>query len=121
MLLNDEELLRIERAYCAQSLAQFAERAWHVLEPATPLKWGWALDAICEHLEAVTSGEIKRLLINVPPGCLKSMLVGVLWPAWEWGPRNLQSMRYLGTAHKQDLAVRDSTKCRRLIQSEWFQ
>ena len=46
MLLNDEELLRIERAYCAQSLAQFAERAWHVLEPATPLKWGWALDAI---------------------------------------------------------------------------
>lgn len=121
MLLNDEELLRIERAYCAQSLAQFAERAWHVLEPATPLKWGWALDAICEHLEAVTSGEIKRLLINVPPGCMKSLLTGVIWPAWEWGPRNMQAMRYLGTAHKQDLAVRDSTKCRRLIRSEWFQ
>ena len=121
MLLNDEELLRIERAYCAQSLAQFAERAWHVLEPATPLKWGWALDAICEHLEAVTSGEIKRLLVNVPPGCMKSLLTGVIWPAWEWGPRNMQAMRYLGTAHKQDLAVRDSTKCRRLIQSEWYQ
>lgn len=121
MLLNDEELLRIERAYCAQSLAQFAERAWHVLEPATPLKWGWALDAICEHLEAVTSGEIKRLLVNVPPGCMKSLLTGVIWPAWEWGPRNMQAMRYLGTAHKQDLAVRDSTKCRRLIRSEWFQ
>lgn len=45
----------------------------------------------------------------------------VIWPAWEWGPRNMQAMRYLGTAHKQDLAVRDSTKCRRLIQSEWYQ
>ena len=121
MQLTQADLLAIERELCKRSLAEFAKRAWRVLEPATPLKWGWALDAICEHLEAVTSGEIKRLLINVPPGCLKSMLVGVIWPAWEWGPRNLQSMRYLGTAHKQDLAVRDSTKCRRLIQSEWFQ
>ena len=43
-------------------------RAWHILEPSTPLKWGWALDAICAHLEAVTRGDINRLLMNVPPG-----------------------------------------------------
>jgi predicted phage terminase large subunit-like protein len=91
------------------------------LEPATELKWGWALDAICEHLEAVTNGDIKRLLANVPPGSMKSMLTGVIWPAWEWGPRGLKSHRFLGTAHKQDLAVRDNMKCRRLIQSEWYQ
>jgi predicted phage terminase large subunit-like protein len=102
-------------------LAEFAKQAWHVLEPATELKWGWALDAICEHLEAVTSGDIRRLLMNVPPGSMKSLLTGVIWPAWEWGPRDLQSMRYLGTAHKQELAVRDNMKCRRLIQSDWYQ
>lgn len=95
--------------------------AWPVLEPATPLKWGWALDAICEHLEAVTEGQIKRLLANVPPGSMKSLLTGVIWPAWEWGPRGLPHHRFLGTAHAQHLAVRDSMKCRRLIQSAWFQ
>jgi predicted phage terminase large subunit-like protein len=121
MQLSKDDLLAIEREYCSRSFANFAKRAWHILEPATDLKWGWALDAICEHLEAVTAGEVKRLLINVPPGCMKSILTGVLWPAWEWGPKNKPSMRYLGTAHKQDLAVRDSTKCRRLIQSEWYQ
>lgn len=110
-----------ERELCKRSLATFARRAWPMLEPATPLKWGWALDAICEHLEAVTEGRIRRLLINVPPGSMKSLLTSVIWPAWEWGPRGMPQMRYLGTAHKQDLAVRDNTKCRRLIQSGWYQ
>lgn len=104
-----------------ESLADFAIQAWHVLEPATELKWGWALEAICEHLEAVNRGEITRLVMNVPPGSMKSLLTGVLFPAWEWGPRGRASLRFLSTAHKQDLAVRDNLKCRRLIQSEWYQ
>lgn len=121
LISSKETLTSIEREYCARSLAGFAKRAWRVLEPSTPLKWGWALDAICEHLEAVTNGDIKRLLINVPPGCMKSMMTGVIWPAWEWGPRGMQHIRYLGAAHKEDLAIRDNLKSRRLIQSKWYQ
>lgn len=121
LTLTRADRLAIERELCRRSLADFARMAWPVLEPATPLKWGWALDAICAHLEAVTAGEINRLLMNVPPGTMKSLLTGVIWPAWEWGPRGLQSTRYISTAHKQDLAVRDNLKCRRLITSEWFQ
>lgn len=119
--LEDEALDDEERALCAASLATFARFAWPVLEPATDLKWGWALDAICQHLEAVTNGHLTRLLMNVPPGSMKSLLTGVIWPAWEWGPRNLPHHRFLGTAHKQDLAVRDNLKCRRLIRSGWYQ
>lgn len=113
--------IELDRAIAAQSFAGFVRAAWHVLEPSSELKWGWSLDAICQHLEAVTKGDIKRLLINVPPGCMKSLLAGVLWPAWEWGPQGRPGLRYLGTAHKQDLGVRDNLKCRRLIQSEWYQ
>lgn len=119
--LEDEALDDEERALCGQSLASFARLAWPLLEPATELKWGWALDAICQHLEAVTSGDLTRLLMNVPPGSMKSLLTGVIWPAWEWGPKNLAHHRFLATAHKQDLAVRDNLKCRRLIRSPWFQ
>ena len=119
--LKEADFVKMERDLCSRSLADFAERAWHVLEPATALEWNWAMDSICAHLEAVSRGEIKRLLINVPPGCMKSLLVGVIWPAWEWGPLGKPEHRYLGTAHKQDLAVRDSTKCRRLVQSDWYQ
>ena len=121
LALLEERENRRDRQRCAESLADFARLAWPVLEPVTPLKWGWALDAICEHLEAVSRGEIKRLLMNVPPGSMKSLLTGVIWPAWEWGPLGRPATRFLATAHKQDLAVRDNMKCRRLIQSPWFQ
>lgn len=121
MKLTPADLLACERELARRSLADFARLAWRTLEPATDLKWGWALDAICEHLEAVSRGEIKRLLMNVPPGSMKSLLTGVIWPAWEWGPGARPELRYLGTAHKQELAVRDNMKCRRLIQSRWYQ
>ena len=115
------DLIAFDREIAKESFAEYVKMAWPVLEPTSELKWGWSLDAICEHLEAVTKGDIKRLLMNVPPGCMKSLLTGVLWPAWEWGPQGRPGMRYLGTAHKQDLAVRDNLKCRRLIQSDWYQ
>lgn len=121
MQLSQADLIAVERELCRRSLAEFAKRAWHVLEPAAELKWGWALDAICLHLEAVTHGQIKRLLMNVPPGSMKSLLTGVIWPAWEWGPRGMPEMRFVGTAHEETLAIRDNRKCRDLVKSEWFQ
>lgn len=121
MHLTEADLLAVERELCRRSLAEFAKRAWRILEPASELKWGWALDAICMHLEAVTDGRITRLLMNVPPGSMKSLLTGVLWPAWEWGPRGMPEMRFVGTAHEEQLAIRDSRRCRDLIKSEWYQ
>lgn len=52
---------------------------------------------------------------------MKSMLVNIFWPAWEWGPCNMPHMRYICAAHQQNLAIRDSTKMRRLVTSDWYQ
>ena len=121
MVLTEQDIILIERELCRRSLAEFAKLAWKVLEPGAELKWGWALDAICLHLEAVTDGRITRLLMNVPPGSMKSLLTGVIWPAWEWGPRGMPEMRFIGTAHEEQLAIRDSRRCRDLIKSDWYQ
>jgi predicted phage terminase large subunit-like protein len=120
-MLTHADLIAVEREFCSRKLSHFVRRAWHVLEPAAELKWGWAADAICDHLEAVTRGEIKELLINVPPGMMKSLLTSVFWPAWEWGPKKMPVLRYVATAHNANLATRDNLKCRRLITSEWYQ
>jgi predicted phage terminase large subunit-like protein len=108
----DRELVR------RRGLAEFARQAWHVLEPTTPLAWGWCLDALCDHLEAVTAGEIRRLKINVPPGTMKSLLASVLWPAWEWTIN--PTVRVISTSYKADLSTRDSRRGRDLVSSEWF-
>lgn len=104
-----------------KSLVGFVREAWQVLEPVQELKIGWAVEAMAEHLEAVTSGDIKRLIINVPPGLMKSLLTSVFWPAWEWGPAGKPSTQIMGTAHGLDLATRDSRKMKALVESEWYQ
>lgn len=113
---RDADLIRIR----CQRLSGFVKEAWKVVEPDTPLIWNWHLDALCEHLEAVTDGRITRLLANVPPGSSKSLIVSVMWQAWEWGPRQMRSMRYLATAFNDGPVKRDTRKCRDLMLSEWY-
>jgi len=116
-----EQRIKEESETVGVSLSTFTKAAWHVLEPGQAYKHGWHIDAISDHLEAITAGQITRLLINVPPGTMKSLSVGVMWPAWEWGPRGLPHLRYLGTSHSHPLAIRDNLKMRRLVASEWYQ
>lgn len=107
------------RARC-RSLHGFVREAWKILEPETPFVDGWVIRAICDHLEAVTRGQIQFLLINVPPGMMKSLLVSVFWPAWEWGPMGMPHLRYLTSSFSEPNVIRDNTKMRRLVESEWF-
>jgi predicted phage terminase large subunit-like protein len=94
---------------------------WHVLEPETKFIDGWVVWAICEHLEAVTAGEISRLLINVPPGAGKSIFVDVFWPAWEWGPMDLSHLRYISFSYAASLTERDNGRFRDLVMSPAYQ
>lgn len=119
--LSERDWLAIEREACKRSLSTFVQESWHVIEPGIPYVHNWHVDAVSEHLEAVTSGEITRLLINIPPGTMKSSLTAVFWPAWEWGPRALPHMRVIGASHEAGLATRDTLKMRRLVTSDWFQ
>lgn len=119
--LTGADWLAVEREACRRSLATFIRRAWAVLEPGQPYVHGWHVDAMAEHLEAVTAGQIRRLLINIPPGTMKSMMTSVFWPAWEWGPKGMPHIRFIGASHEEGLATRDNLRMRRLVQSEWFQ
>jgi predicted phage terminase large subunit-like protein len=125
----DRQLWEIEKAECEESLVEFIKRAWHVIEPGAPYIHSWHVDLIALHLEAITdrveldNGSLyNRLLINVPPGTMKSLITNVFWPSWEWGPKNMPHLRYVCAAHKiENLSARDSRRMRQLITSDWYQ
>lgn len=121
MANRDESLLELDKYECSQSLLRFMQLGWASLEPGVKFVASWGVEAICDHLEAVTRGDITRLLINVPPGCTKSMTTSVFWPAWEWGPKELPHYRYINFAHEQNLAIRDNVRGRNLVNSPWYQ
>ncbi|MFC4353038.1 phage terminase large subunit [Fodinicurvata halophila] len=113
-------LAALDRLEAAGSLSAFIELAWPVLEPGRRYRGNWHIDALCRHLEAVSRGEITRLLINVPPGTMKSLTVSVFWPAWEWGPLGRPWLRGVLASYSQRLSIRDNLRCRRLVGSDWY-
>lgn len=108
----------LDRIDCEESLLAFTKRMWSVLEPGRELVDGWPLEAICEHLEAITYGQIQKLLINVPPGFMKSLLTDVFWPAWEWGPRRMPWLRYVAFSYSSSLTQRDNRRFRDVMMSQ---
>lgn len=115
-----------------RKLAAFARLAWPYVDPATYLH-NWHIDAIAEHLQAVNRGEITRLLINIPPRHMKSLISVVMWPVWTWiqdaqmldtgivRPTIGPHCKFMTLSYSGDLALRDATKSRELIRSAWFQ
>jgi len=102
------------------SLIGFVREFWGILEPGRDFVCGWAVEAIAQHLEAVSDGLIQYLLINVPPGMMKSLLVSVFWPAWEWATRS-GSLGFLASSFGLDNVLRDNLKMRRLVESDLYQ
>ena len=96
----------------------FVKLAWSQVEPS-PMVWGWHMDAICEHLEAITRREIRDLVMNVPPGCSKSLIASVLWLPWMWTLN--PSRRLIAASYSDDVVTRDARKSRTLVESAWFQ
>jgi predicted phage terminase large subunit-like protein len=126
-LLAKAELRQLieTRETCQESLAAFVRGAWNQIDTA-PFLSNWATDGMAEHLEAVTSGHIKRLLINIPPRCQKTSTVSVCWPAWTWarpqrsfvdGPQ----VKFLCGSYNDELSLDNANMTRRLILGPWYQ
>ena len=125
MVDPDEQLLELDRADCEESLYEFLRQAWKYIDPST---WrdGWPIEAVAEHLQAVVDGEIRRLIINIPPRMGKSSITSVAFPAWCWAQRRISptsgpQTAFLHASYANQLSLRDSVKCRRLIESSWYQ
>ncbi len=113
----NKQLTQAQAEYYRRDLREFVSAAWNIVEPK-PFQTNWHLDAICDHLAYVTFGDIRNLIINIPPRQTKSLTASVLWPVWEWllDPK----VQFLCASYAQELALRDAVKSRRLIESAWF-
>lgn len=124
----DWERFDPEGSLRADSLIYFVIWAFGLIEPHTAFKYGPHIAIVCDELEKVTKGELEidakdgqtpMLVINVPPGHMKSLLVSVFWPVWTWIRH--PGRRFVNTAYREALALRDADKARELIRHPEFQ
>lgn len=107
-----------ERLSLQADFTAFVKAAWPILEPGNKLSWSWHYDLIAEYLTLAAEKMIKRLIINIPPRTLKSILVSVMFPVWVWTREPNQSFACASYADK--LSTEHSVKRRILVESDWF-
>jgi predicted phage terminase large subunit-like protein len=113
MISNQRELQALYR----NDLTAFFARAWKELEPSE-YDHNWHIECMAKHLEAVERGDIKRLIINVPPRTAKTLLVNIVYPAWIIGRK--AGTRILGVSYAHRLSEKIAYKQRILMESDWY-
>jgi len=125
------DAIAVDRIVLRNDLRLYIREAWHVVEPSTVYLENWHIDLIAEYLEAVTAGQIKRLLINMPPRYAKSTCVSIMWPTWVWAreafpgkPHNPAiegpGTRWIFASYADELRTKHSLDRRKLLQSDWY-
>lgn len=111
--------LRLLRFFLREDLSVFSQKVFATLEPGTPYQHNWHIDHLCWQLMRVARGDIRRLIINVPPRSMKSITVSVAFTAWILGRD--PTRRIICTSYADDLARKLSVDTRTVIDSAWYQ
>ena len=104
----------IRRERAERSLSEFIQQSWPIIEPGTTYIPNWHIDLICEYLHAVKDGEIKRLVINIPPRHMKSINVTVCFPCWTW--TQAPEKRFIKVSYSDSLSRKHNVLSRDIIQ-----
>lgn len=116
--IDVEDAVLLEAALCRQNIADFTRKVFKTVSPEVSYIHNWHIDCIAEHLHAVHDGDLRRLIINMPPRSLKSMLVSVSFPAWLLGKD--PTKRIIAASYSQILSLKHSLDTRLVIESGWY-
>ncbi len=120
--LTPAELAAADRALrtvLRNDFCAFVEKTFQTVCPGQTFWPNWHLQAICNALQRVAAGEIKRLIILVPPRSLKSICASVALPAWFLG--NDATRRIICVSYSADLAAKHARDCRAVMTAPSYQ
>lgn len=96
----------------------FLARVMRTLEPGTHYDANWHLLAIAHQLERVTTREVRRMMINLPPRSMKTIQVSVAYSAWTLG--HDPGHRIMCVAYSMEVAQAQAVLFNRVVGSDWF-
>ena len=101
-----------------RDFGMFVERCFYELNAGTPYLLNWHIGLIIDQVWQAASGKGQRLIINLPPRHLKSLIVSIALPAFLLG--HDPSCKIISVSYSQDLSDNLSRQCRQIIKSEWY-
>jgi hypothetical protein len=117
-LMTIARMRQLLRQAAHDDFQSFLRMVVATVSPGSRYQHNWHLDAIGAYLAACAKGEVKRLIINMPPRMLKSVTVSVAWPAWLMG--HDPKTRIMAASYAQSLSIKHSLDCRLVMESRWY-
>lgn len=105
-------------AILRSDIKSFICKVFDTINPGISISNAWYIDLMADYLEEVIKGKHKRLIINIPPRCLKSICISVALPAWMLGAD--PSKRIIVASYSQALSTKHSLDCRAIMQTKWY-
>ncbi len=100
---------------CRLDFVSFIEAVFNLLNPGRPFFMNWHIRRLAYYLEQVRLGRIKRLIINLPPRFLKSVISSIAFPAFVLG--HDPTKRLLVISYGLELADKFAYDSHRLMSS----
>ncbi len=116
--VDDSEIVAL-REKLEDSFFEFIKYFFPVFEGTHTFQDGMHIQVIAEHLEECLKGNVRKLVINVPPGFMKTLICSILFPAWAWAKYPYK--KFFCLTYSGQLSTEQSADCRRIIRSEEYQ
>jgi predicted phage terminase large subunit-like protein len=116
--MTNNNLKVLQKNIYQNYLNYFIQRVFYLINCGVKYQHNWHIDAISSALHEVYRGNIKRLLINMPPRYLKSICVSVAFPAWILGKN--PEKRVIVASYSEKLSLKHSVDTRLIMESSFF-
>ncbi|WP_050931676.1 phage terminase large subunit [Aestuariivita boseongensis] len=118
-MTNDLNPADVFRTILRKDLSSFIQRAFATVDPGARYHHGWHIDAIAHQLERIARGDIRRLIITLPPRSLKSIAASIAFPAWLLGHDPMRQI--VAVSYSDTLSEKLAIDCLRILSSPWYQ
>lgn len=114
--MTDKNL--VKNAVFRQSFSTFVQKCFYELNPSEKFINGMYIDLLCNQIQSMIEGENQKLIINLPPRYLKSVICSIALPAFILGHN--PSAKIMCISYGEDLASKLATDCRTIMETDWY-
>lgn len=118
MKTPQDKMCQIFNTLLKYDFKSFVRKVFSEVSPGTVYMDNWHIDVICGELETMLRGENSRLIVNIPPRYMKSIICSVALPAYILG--HFPSESVICVSYADELSKKMAADCRRVMESEWY-
>jgi predicted phage terminase large subunit-like protein len=115
-MINEKTLLN---SLLRTDFKSFVIKVFNEVSANSTYSDNWHIDVICHELINTLEGKQKRLIINIPPRYMKSIICSVAFPAYVLGHNSKASI--IAVSYSDELSSKLALDCKKVIESRWYQ